>query len=419
MNSIYNVSAFYNLFKSPVSLSNSNPVTNLAFSYKSGELFSKGFGKQIEASMSQYLSNVNSSTEQLKEASKDFLINNPQNVFNTRTFTTDDKSSVTGNAFPNAEPKVYTLNINNLATNQINTGNTLSPEGVNNFTPGINKFNINIGNKTYPFDLYLDPNDQNNKTLNKIAQAINDEKIGITATVESANNQNYLKLLSNKTGTPNSFSINDLDGNAVAASGINQITQIAENAKYKLNNIEYTNSSNTISIDNNLNVTLKKAEQNNIQLQIDIDKQAIKKSIEKLVMSYNSLISTANNNLKSFNGASILKSDLQQIIDTKKTSLLNIGLYSKNDDLLEIDYEKLDKTIGKDINIIKDSFGLTDNLAEQLVKKGSEIISSPIKYSKPASFDKNYESYMNYMKLFNNSTSTNYLGKGKLMDVLL
>lgn len=418
MNNIYSMTAYYNLFKSPVAPTSVQPITNFVMSAKSSELFAKGFGRQLQSSVSQYLQTIKNSTEQLIESSKNFLNSNPENVLTKKIVTSDD-NSINGFANSNAESKAYTINVSQLATSQINNGKSLNSNGISNFNSGQNIFNITKGNSIYTFDINLNPYDSNITNLGKIAQSINKKNIGISANVEVKNDKSFMNLTSKETGIQNSFYVNDVKGNIVETSGINQIKQEAKNAEFKLNNIKNTSTNNTITVDKNISLSLKGAKSKDIQISVDVDKQAIKQKIKELIVSYNNIITAANNNIRSFNGASILKSDLQKVINQAESSLQNIGLYSTQDGTLEINYNELDTSIGQNIKRIKEFFNPINNLAEKLIKKGSEIINSPIKYSKPASFDKNYDTYMNYMKLFNNSTSVNYQEKGSLMDVIL
>jgi len=420
MTSIYDMSSYYKLIKSPVATTDVKPITNFVQSAKSSELYAKSFAKQLQSSMSEYLTTVKDSTSKLKESGKEFTKPKYENVLDQKSASTTDNTSISTTVTSKAEKKSYTLNISQMAQSQQNLSNGLNSNDASQFDIGKNSFSISVGSKENVIEVNINPGDTNKSSLEKVAAAVNNKDIGVNAKVETKDNMSYLKLSSNDTGTKNSFKINDIQGNIVSTSGASNTTQESQDSKYKLNGVDYTSSSNKISTDNkNFEFTINKATNKDINISVDTDKQGIKQSVEKLVLSYNSIITSANNNLQNFNGASLLKSDLQKIVTDKSAALENVGLYSNEDGTLSINYDKLDGSINKNLNSVKNALGGANGFADKLSKKGSEIINSPAKYSKPASFDKNYEAYVSYMKALNNSTPANYLNKGSLVDMLL
>ncbi len=386
VNTIFGLTDYYSVFASPVQSYQVNPVTNLIYEATANKIFSQTVGKKLQSSTSSYLSSLNSSTNNLKSAVKPFTLKAADSLFDRKSVTASDSTTVSGTTAANADVSSYTLNITKLAVAQTNMGLQMN-SGEKSFNTGINSFSIKTGTgQAKNIYVNINENDTNKTGLEKIASAINYAQIGVNANVvnDSKTGTSYLKLTASRTGTDNAFTLSDIAGNAVSASSTATVSAQAQNADYSIDGNKYTSQENTVSLNNGkVKLTLNKADSKDIKLQIGTDTNGIIVSINNLVESYNKLSNFSSMNSSSFNGAKTLSAELGNIVNSRKASLYSIGISVRNDDSLVIDGKKLDQAINTDIYRVKDVLSGSFGIAEKLYNKANEILTAPVKYSKP------------------------------------
>jgi len=178
-----------------------------------------------------------------------------------------------------------------------------------------------------------------NNTLGCVAAAINGAAAGVTASVVTDNSGSRLVLSSSNTGASNAFSLTvaDSDGNNTDSSGLSQIafdptapsgagqnmalTQAAQDAKYSINGLSLTSSSNVVTTAISgltLNLTQAPAAGSTLQAQITVatDASSVTSSVSSFVQAYNSLVKLEQN-LTAYNAstntASVLTGDMTTI----------------------------------------------------------------------------------------------------------
>ncbi|HEX4586272.1 MAG TPA: flagellar filament capping protein FliD [Burkholderiaceae bacterium] len=155
--------------------------------------------------------------------------------------------------------------------------------------------------------------DSTNNTLGGIAAAINAAGAGVAASVVSDNSGSRLVLTSTNTGASNAFSLSvaDSDGTNTDTTGLSQIafdptatagagknltlTQSAQDAKYSVNGLNLTSSSNVVTTAVNgltLNLTQAPAAGSTLQAQVTVatDSSSVTSSVDNFVQSYNTLV---------------------------------------------------------------------------------------------------------------------------------
>jgi hypothetical protein len=123
------------------------------------------------------------------------------------------------------------------AAAQINTGKMMNV----NANPGTSKdsvyrFEIEIDGKAHELSFNADHKETNKSFQQKMADAINEAGIGVTAsvTVDEDGKNSALSIESTVAGT--AFTIKDVEGNAVELTGINTVTQEAQNPQQAIVN---------------------------------------------------------------------------------------------------------------------------------------------------------------------------------------
>lgn len=209
-------------------------------------------------------------------------------------------------------------------------------------------------------------------SLQEVSTAINNAKVGVTATVitDSGGNQRMV-LTGEKSGAGNDFSLTSTltasGGQASLASfdtttlGLNRA--VALNAKMKLDGIEVTSSTNTFSNVAGLTLTAVKVGTSNVSVQNESTK--ITTAVQAFVDSYNAVVSLIKNNsnydttkktAQAFNGDGTTRSLLSTFGTTRTTvppelssstlkTLSALGVSIQTTGLLKLDTTTLNSAI--------------------------------------------------------------------------
>ena len=150
----------------------------------------------------------------------------------------------------------FQFKVQQVAQNQVNQGSSLNPDAASAINTGANTFTLTVGGTGYNLEVTINANDTNATALSKIAQAIDAANTGVTTAVVRGNNTIQLNL-SGRTGEAQAFSLADLSGNAVSATGINNSTQASADAKFLMNGTVNIQAGNAVSLlDGHLQVNL-------------------------------------------------------------------------------------------------------------------------------------------------------------------
>lgn len=215
----------------------------------------------------------------------------------------EDIASVvfTGEHPENAEVPSYEIEVHSLASNQVNTG-TFLPNTKTQLKPDTYSFDVHINDLNYEFQYNIKEGETNKSIQDRLAKLISNAEIGLNAEVIDGGNGSYaLRLRSVAEGLKDNkssvFLVSDdytskREG-SVSYFGLDQLTNPASNAEFTLNGAELTSQSNSFSIDNLFDVTLKgvsssKGDTATIGLKTDVE--SLSENISSLVKGYNSFI---------------------------------------------------------------------------------------------------------------------------------
>ena len=95
-------------------------------------------------------------------------------------------ASYIGDSSLAADDETFDIDVKQLASTQINTGNYLQPRS-KMIQPGDYSFDLSINNVTYEFQFAVENNETVNNIQNKLARLINRSNIGLTANIKEDN----------------------------------------------------------------------------------------------------------------------------------------------------------------------------------------------------------------------------------------
>lgn len=213
-----------------------------------------------------------------------------------------------------------------------------------------------------------------NSTLQDLRDAINDANAGVTASIvndgQGTSTSYSLVLTGSETGTANAFTLTGLTGTDTLST-----VTAAANAKFTIDGIAYTRSSNTISDAIN-GVTLALQDTNigdATTLTVTTDTSALKSKVSTFVTAYNT-VNTLVKSLTSYNAdtkvaatlngdstLSSIQSQLKSIISStvgsgSATRLAEIGVTFQKDGSLKLDSTKFDKALSNSVSTVASLF---------------------------------------------------------------
>ena len=225
---------------SPFGVKSSGDLTLQVFSSSVENLQGK-IDKQIFSSESnEALTKLYSEVSDLATKASSLTMTDINSVFYDRTPKTSDSSVLTATAWDafsqdsGAEEAIYNISVTQLGQAQENTGLALNKVDSSSVDPGTDSFHINVDGQDYGLSIEVLEGDTNEVVLQKIEIAINDAALGMTADIidNSADGTQQLVIRADATGATNAFTISDVSGNAIGATGTDSITIQAQDATY-------------------------------------------------------------------------------------------------------------------------------------------------------------------------------------------
>jgi len=413
---------YSSLFGGNASANGSSQTNGLSKLYKLTDYsnkvgYSNNSNKYVTADVQDYLSDIKSESEKLKNAMQSLLGKNKAktSVFDEKSVVSSNTESVTVQTTGNYKNNFSdtSITVNQVATAQKNEGAALSSTG-KALQSGWNQFEIEVNGKKHQISFKVEATDNNESIQKKIANAVNEKNIGVKASVTTDGVQKTSKLTLEAENTgddpKNAFTVRDIQnsGGAVGAFGIGSVTQVAGNAVYKIGDGNLVVSqSNKIDLGNGVTATLKKASDDPVKISTDTDpKNAINK-VREMVNGFNGLLATAEDN-KSDRGGNRLMNQLKGLSSAYSAALGRIGVNVTSEGYLSIDSDKMEKAAesgelekffgqGGESNSVNTSYGF----ANRLSRVADSVSQSPTDY---VSKDKIYSS-----QTAGNSESFSYL----------
>lgn len=281
----------------------------------------------------------------------------------------------------------FSISVKELAAPQTNVGNYLK-DSYHSLPTGSYSFDLNTGSGSYEFQYNVSLEESNLDILTKLANLVNSSDLGITAELRSdGNGSSALALTSSQTGlSENETSLFTIAPNASAASieamdvlGINKITEPAHNSSFTLNGTEHSSYSNTFSINNAFELTLKKSGIESVTIGFKPNTDAIADNIQTLVDAYNSILSTAHSLSDSnVSAGNRLFNDMVSVSRGQQGSLQYIGLISSEDGTLHIDKDILAQAVTPER--ASQTFETLSKFRDSIGQKAERVAINPMNY---------------------------------------
>ncbi len=286
-----------------------------------------------------------------------------------------------GDADSDAEP--FTIEVNALATPQVNTGNFLQSDG-HDFAEGQYSFDLDIKNHSYEFQFNVNKGETNLNVQTKIVRLLNTSDVGLSASLisDDKTGSKAIQVVSKSTGHDSDedllFGISStISWRELNTLGIDRVTQQPANSSFKLNGTEHQSLSNTFTVNKTFELVLKAPSNGEVNIGLMNDTEALSNGINQLLDSYNGMIDIG---LK-YNGAHqnrTLFNEISSIARNQAEVLEAVGITADSLGHLSLDKESLAETINNGDS--RSAFDTLNELKSSIGKAASKASINPMAY---------------------------------------
>jgi flagellar hook-associated protein 2 len=359
-------------------------------------------------------SDLKSQLVTLKERVNGFTVSDSDFLSGSKKAVSSNESIVTAEANSNAEIGVHTISISRIAQRDSVLSDRLMDSLTTNALKYYKKtqtFKVKVGESEKQIDIEFDDWKESNKDiLDRVAKKLNDSGLDITASVISVDRYSSRLVVSSKeTGSSNAVQFEDIGNDSFIkhigladSKGerkestnfkggyiIEDIDQL--DAYFKVNGIEITQDSNTVSnVIKGVTLNLLKAQDegdSSETITISSDDDFLKKEIQSFIDDYNETVNyisaktsidTSTNERGVLAGnysVQQLKFRIREIVtgtiegfeDREYNSLGAIGVEIQRDGTLKIaDEDKFDAALSENSTEIQEIFSAEDGIAAKL-----------------------------------------------------
>jgi flagellar hook-associated protein 2 len=284
-------------------------------------------------------------------------------------------------------PQIIEFKVNVLAGIQINKGRDLLDTS-KALPAGEYKFNAYLGDETYSFTFENKNRMDNQETMNRFAEFLNNFVPNIHASIEPGNKNNYSRLviasdLSGRFGDKK-FSFEDVDVYSEGIAdffGMNRVEQDPTCARFELNDISKKTATNSFTLENTLSINLNSSSEQPVTIRLVPDSEKVLSAVTDVLDSYNELIrlaKTRTTDSKEHYKATKLINEMKSLEDMYGEELSACGFLEAEDGTLELE-ESLAIQAARDGGM-ESLFTRENGFIARLLDKAGEIAINPMEY---------------------------------------
>ena len=284
----------------------------------------------------------------------------------------------------------YDIEVDRLASQQVNTGRYLADDEPAALAPDTYSFDIGIDGLNYEFQFSIKPNETNREVEDRLARLITNANIGMKAQVVSGeNNTSYLRMESNATGLKGSdpyiYRISDHRTNKTSGTvdyfGLDHVAVMPGNASYMVNGEAHTSSTNRFTLDHTYDIELtgvssEEGETASIGLKTDVE--SLTENINTLVGGFNSFLRAVSEYTDNQPKSNRLFNEMSSVARVFAHDLTSVGLNLNLDGTLEVDGKTLRQTaMSEDA---AEAFSPLKRFTNSVLRKSNQVSLNPMNY---------------------------------------
>lgn len=324
--------------------------------------------------------------------------NNLGDSFQKKVAVSSDESAVSvdyvGNGSEGNSTESFDIEVKRLSSPQVNVGNFLKNNALS-FIPGSYSFDLNTNSASYEFKFTINKGEDNSAILTKLAKLVNNSTLGLNATIRHGDDTtggadtSALVLTSTQTGLSEGedwlFNITPGPTNesikAMDLLGIHNIASAPENSTFVIGGEEFHSLSNTFTINNAFELTLKGVSKPDapaeIRFKTNVD--SVADNVMSLVDSFNRILKIAENSSPQATGeTNKLFNEMSSLAKVRQDSLAEIGLMVADNGSITLDKEALAAAIEPER--AEETFGILSRFKNTIGAKADNIAINPMNY---------------------------------------
>lgn len=298
-------------------------------------------------------------------------------------------------------PESFQLEVNSLATTQVNTSSYVPAVRLSEAPVGGNySFTIENEDTAYEFQFNIKEYSKNEDILTKLSDFINKSQVGITASVLHKGEIVALQLESEDTGDTGEpiFTVKDTSSpkgapGLAAFYQLNTITSKATNSSYTINGEEHSGLTNHFILNRSLRIDLNQASEEAITINYGPDEAKTLARLNHFKETFNYTLQLARNFGAKQPTANRVVSELKSAVTPYLSELGTVGLSFARDGSLQIDevaaadaiqHEEMEAVFSKKEGPIHDLISKTNYITINPMKYVDKILVTYPNISKPA-----------------------------------
>ena len=298
-----------------------------------------------------------------------FALSDPLGVLSSQAATSSNSAVVNATASSSATPGSHSIVVNSLATTSSYYTGALT---TSSSTISAGTFQVKVGSNTAATVTV----DSTNNTLSQLASSINNQNIGVSASVIQDSNGYRLALVSTASGAPGDITVS---GNTTGLSFTKAVT--GTNASLVVDGIPISSASNTVSnVINGVTLSLGSPSPSTpVTVNVNPDTTQATTAINNLVSAYNTVIGEINSQfnvaadgsgggpLEADNSLRDIQSQLLAAFsysvpgNSGVVNLASIGVNFNNDGTLSVDSGKLSAALSSNYSAVQNLLQNTSN----------------------------------------------------------
>ena len=256
--------------------------------------------------------------------------------------------------------------------------------------PGDYSFDVDINEINYEMQFSVNPGENNETLLNRVAKLFNRSNIGIEASVKSGEyGQIYMELTSTATGEPSygdkifEIKANDSVGSedVMEYMALDNTEQVSSNSAFLLNGAERSSFANEFTVNKNFEISLKdiSGEAGAITIGFKTPADSITDNISKVAEAYNNMIDTAKGTEGGFTSNKLLR-EMSSLSNEYKNEFEALGINVDDEGRLTVDKDLLASNLDDEEGSreIMESMTKFENSLSRMTKR---VLLNPMDYT--------------------------------------
>ncbi len=307
-------------------------------------------------------------------------------------YSSDDEivsAKFIGNISENSDIPSFEINIEQLASNQVNVGHLLPESELVRLEPDTYSFDLNVSGLNYEFQFQIHPDDTNKSVQDRLSRLIAQSDIGLSvSSISDDLGKSALKISSNQTGTtddkPLHFQITDdrtsKTSGSVSYFGLDQVASTPQNSLFSINGVDKSTMSNQFTVEKLYEITLKNAHSEDATSTIGVkdDISNIKDNITTFIDSYNDFLTKANRTTENNSNANQLLYEMERLSSFHQNQLSSVGIDVAPNGQLTLNNALINQLFQS--GEVKETISNLNDFASSTLRKADDISLNPMNY---------------------------------------